>query len=534
MPDKQPDKPPPSRATRPRRIQILDQFGRRKSLPADPEQYQILYAGNADAGTADTSGVLLLGLGPDPAVVVEILHGRDVAYLECPDLQRQIRHQSPSDQTALPARWRAVDLQDLGDPDFLLRTILFYAPGLNLFPDYWSPVLARIALRRIPCPAARDTAVVWLPASEHRLLARELTRAFASLGLAVRWTPEAMSPRATVARLREERPDIFFSVNFQGLDPLGQNHELLRQAGVQVCVWCVDNPFHLLTGLRSAYWKQCRLFVTDDWFIPRLMDHGATQVVHLPLAAADHFVAPPSPSLPESAWADLDQRIVFVGRSAFPGKGRFFAGCVIPEDLESKAAAFMARGGRPDFSWWWEQLGYPALWPGQTARQAGFAAEAFSQRHRVALLQAAGQNGNLAIFGDAGWRDLLDKGDVRPEVDYYGPLAQIYRQAGITLNLTSLLLPHGLTQRNFDVWAAGGLLLTDHTPGLKIFDSKLTREIAFATPAAMSALIRRLATDPSLASDLRHAWRSHILHHHLYPHRITTILKTLPEGIFDF
>ncbi|PTN34130.1 DUF3880 domain-containing protein [Desulfonatronum sp. SC1] len=516
-------KPTEARKNRPQRIQVLDQFGRRKSLPDNPEQYQLLHAGDG----AENPGVLLLGIGPDPTVAVDMLRGRgDVAYLECPELQRQIQHQAPSGhRAALPSHWRAVSLEDLDDPELTARTILFYGPGLTLFPDFWSPVLALAALRRLPPPTVQDKAVVWLPSSEHRLLTRELSRAFTSQGLTVRFVPESMSPRETLERLREQRPNLFFSVNFQGLDPLGQNHALLRQAGIQVCVWCVDNPFHLLSGLRSAYWKQCRLFVTDDWFIPRLLDHGATRVFHLPLAAAEHFLNQETPPAPRGDWFDLRRRIVFVGRSAFPGKKRFFAGCVVPEDLELTATAFMAQGGRPDFSWWWQQLRFPVLWPGQAVRQVGFAAEEFSRRRRAAYLQAAGGDGNLTVFGDTGWNDLLEESDVRPEVDYYGPLVQIYRQARFTLNLTSLLLPHGLTQRNFDVWAAGGFLLTDLTPGLEIFDPELVQEVAFATPASLHALIRRLDKDSSLIEDLGRAWRDHILKKHLYAQRIVTVLE---------
>jgi hypothetical protein len=516
------DKPMDARKARPFRIQILDQFGRRKSLPVDPEQYQTLHAGVGD----DNPGVLLLGIGPDPSVVGDMLQEcGDVAYLECPEMERQM----PSGhRAALPARWRPVTLQDLDAPDLTSRTILSYGPGLSLFPDFWSPVLARITLQRLAPPTVRGKSVVWLPASEHRLLARELIRAFTSQGMTVRSVPESMSPGDVLERLREQRPDLFFSVNFQGLDSLGQSHELLRQAGVQVCVWCVDNPFHLLTGLRSAYWKQCRLFVTDDWFIPRLRDHGAAQVFHLPLAAADHFLHQETPAQPAGDWSDMKRRMVFVGRSAFPGKERFFAGCVIPEDLESTATAFMAQGGRPDFSWWWQQLRFPALWPGQAVRQVGFAAEHSSRRRRAEYLQAADRTGNLTIFGDPGWSDLLPEGsDLRPEVDYYGPLAQIYRHARFTLNLTSLLLPHGLTQRNFDVWAAGGFLLTDHTPGLAIFDPKLAQEVAFTTPTSLHDLIRRLDSDASLPDDLKRAWRDHILKKHLYSQRIIVVLETV-------
>lgn len=509
--------------TRPHRLQVLDQFGRRKSLPDNPEQYQTLYKGNAN--------ILLLGVGPDPSVVDALLQGcGDVVYLECPELARQ---KSVAVHAAGPAHWRAISSADLDHFGASGRTILFYRPGLSLFPDFWSSVLSRIALQRCPPPKAQANSVVWLPASEQRLLIRELTWAFTAQGMTVRHVPENLSPGEILCRLGDERPGIFFSVNFQGLDPLGQNYGLLRNADVQVCVWCVDNPFHLLSGLRSAYWKQCRLFVTDDWFIPLLVDHGATQPVHLPLAAAEHFLHPDSSMNPMQDWSDLAQSMVFVGRSAFPGKKRFFAGCAIPRELDSAAEAIMTKGERPDFAWWRRHLSLRELWPGPGVRQIGFAAEEFSRRRRTEYLLAAQCTGKLTVFGDTQWRSLLpDTTDIRPEVDYYGPLAQIYRQARSTLNLTSLLLPHGLTQRHFDVWAANGILLTDRTPGLNVFDPRLTSEIAFDTPAAMSALMHRLDSDSSLCNDLRDAWRSHILKHHRYTHRVATVLGTLTIPAF--
>jgi spore maturation protein CgeB len=101
-------------------------------------------------------------------------------------------------------------------------------------------------------------------------------------------------------------------------------------------------------------------------------------------------------------------------------------------------------------------------------------------------------------------------------VDYYSGLAEIYREASFSLNLTSLLLPHGLTQRHFDVWACGGFLLTDDTPGLKIFPQELARAVTFETPEQAAELLRSLAAAPLRKEELRRAWQEHILEEHSY------------------
>lgn len=510
-----------------------------KSLPDGPEQYRLLDCG-------EKNSVLLLGLGPDPRIPAQIIANRtdDVLYLEAPELLCQL---PSSRQSEIPSHWQPINSEALSDRIFRDRTILFYQPNLHLFPDFWAPVLASLKLGPgAACPSLRERDTIWMPTSEHSLMARELPLGFANAGLRVRALPEKLLPTDLEAELRQTSPELFFSVNFRGLDPYGQNYEFLATRKVPVAVWCVDNPFHLLTGIQSGFWRKCILFVTDDWFIPRLLGLGAQHVVHLPLAAAPHFFEPAvdipplgtaSRTVQDAPGMDdfllqpdehLANRTVFVGRSSFPGKNAFFAGCTIAPALRQRALADISRGSRPDFSWWWDRMRNSPLWPGREVRNVGYAAEECSQMHRILHLQAANLGGQLTVFGDQDWPTLLPGlKDIRPEVDYYGPLPRIYRQARCTLNLTSLLLPHGLTQRHFDVWAAGGFLLSDATPGLSIFDQELTREISFNSPEDLTALLNRLEADPPLSDHLRHAWKNLIRDAHTYDHRIERIMQAL-------
>ena len=162
--------------------------------------------------------------------------------------------------------------------------------------------------------------------------------------------------------------------------------------------------------------------------------------------------------------------------------------------------------------------------PGPVQRQASLAAEEASREWRTETLRAAQVAGRLTVFGDDPWRALLPGVDLRPMVDYYGPLASIYARAAFSLNATSLLLPRGLTQRHFDVWAAGGFLLTDATPGLDIFPRELTREISFSRPADLAPLLRRLEADEPRRETLRQAWRSLVMTEHAYEKRLETLL----------
>ena len=112
-------------------------------------------------------------------------------------------------------------------------------------------------------------------------------------------------------------------------------------------------------------------------------------------------------------------------------------------------------------------------------------------------------------------------------MDYYTDLPEFYRRAGAVLNVTSLLLPHSLSQRHFDVWAAGGLLLSDATPGLEIFSEALTRPITLHGPAEVPSRLAALRADPSQALELRRAWREPLRAGHTYAHRVARIREAL-------
>ncbi|MDR2161373.1 MAG: glycosyltransferase [Desulfovibrio sp.] len=382
---------------------------------------------------------------------------------------------------------------------------------------------------------------VIIPGSGSDLLREELDLAFSSLGLPVsRLLPRALrEPRDALLPLLEDGPALLFSVNFSGLERMGEALELLQGHGGQAAVWCVDNPWNLLAGVRDARWKTLPFFVTDASFLPALQGHGAERAVHLPLAASPaHFLPHPRRGAVFPPPADLAP-FVFVGRSAFPGKEKFFAGRSLPEDLRQEAVRLLSGGGRPDFAWWEERLaaleeplgGRAVFWPGKKARRPALGAEECSLAWRALCLEAAAGRGDgpgLDIFGDAGWQGLLPPtARLRPPVDYYARLPGIYAAARFSLSLTSLQLPSGLNQRHFDVWMAGGVCLTDASPGLALFPRDLVRPVRFSSPEDIRRAARRAEDYPGGREALIADWRGVILEKHTYRHRAEQVLEIL-------
>lgn len=511
---------------RPARTTVQDELGRPKALPAGAGDLLTLFGTGPD--------VLLLGLGPEPERLPELLSGLlpgplegRVRYIEAPNLAAQL---GPGWRGRIPAGFEEVAATDLSAAAQGAR-VLLYRPGPRLFPGFWGPLLARLRLALLPQAPAVDRGLVWLPGGEDGLLRVELCEAFAALGLRVREVADETALPGLLAA--GECPALYLSVNFRGLDPLGEAAHLLAAAGTRVAVWCVDNPLHLLSGLKARFWAGLPLFVTDDWFLEPLRRLGARDVRHLPLAArADDLAAPPRRPVP--AWASLADRLVFAGRSAFPDKDGFFAGCRVPPAAWTEAERLLASGGRPDFGWWLERLGIDALWPGTDARRAGFCAEEAGKAWRTACLRRAQADlsGALTVFGpgegEGGWRGLLPEGtDLRGPVDYCLVLPDICASALACLNCTSPLLPHGLTQRHFDTWAWGGLLVSDATPGLSLFPAELARAITFRRPEDIAPLLRKMRASASGAESLKQAWRAELAARHTYAHRVRAILEAV-------
>lgn len=522
---------------RPKRVRITGELGAPLTLMSGPGQFEELGSGDR---------VLFLGLGPEPGALSELVpDARDVAYVECPEFAAQLSEQNPEAGKA-PQAWQALSPEELTPERIRQSRVLFFRPNLKLFPSFWGPLLgkSRLALLRDRAEPPKEQSVV-LPCRPGDLLIPELARAFERAGLTVRLLdlpPAAKIPGDQDKQLSalldtllaEAGPALYFSVNFKGLDPLGLAYHTLCRAGVRVAVWCVDNPWHLLSGLRAPFWRECALFVTDHSFLVPLAKHGAKDVRHLPLAVDPEIFSPISArGGPDHG---LAERIVFVGRSAFPDKQAFFAGAELPRPLLEQARAFLDAdpAARLDFAWWSGKLGLKSFWPDKQVRVAGLGAEEASLAHRASCLTALAKGkyaDRLTVFGDQAWQDLLPPGlDLRPGQDYYRDLPAIYGQAKYSLNATSLLLPAGLTQRHFDVWAAGGFLVTDATPGLRLFPAELAGPVSFTAPGNLPVTLDFLERDPKLRKDLATAWRALILKEHTYARRAATILDALGLG----
>ncbi len=121
-----------------------------------------------------------------------------------------------------------------------------------------------------------------------------------------------------------------------------------------------------------------------------------------------------------------------------------------------------------------------------------------------------------------------------PGVTYHGPVdqyegcAQVFRTAAANLSLQRLYARDGLSDRVFNVMAAGGCLLADANPAvLELFEPGFDL-LTYSSPEELREQTARLQADIPLRTRLARNGRRCVEARHLFRHRIDEMLVRLP------
>lgn len=501
------------------RLQIRDFCGRKFTLSPDPIHWRLIKDGSKNFP------VIILGLGAgDPADLPFLENASQIYWLE----EENFLKLRLSKNLQTPLDWIRLSIEDLEKliNNIPNKRIYFYWPALRYAPVFWGSILAKVNAKILAENRKvinRQKKLFWLPGSDNQLLHQELKHTLINFG--------QENILETVKPELSDFKNISFilSINFRGLNESansdGSLFYLARELNIPVAIWLADNPWHILSSISLPWWKDAHIFITDKSFITPLKKSGAKYVYECPLACAPHM------------WQELDAsrpsvmsgRPLFVGRSVFPEYMTYFSGVSLDSELWQQALNIFETNpdiaDLPNFHWWIYKLAVQP-WPGLAVRKAGLGADKASALNRSRWINSAIAF-NLEIIGDNGWQKLLPKALIKPPVDYYGSLRENYALAQCVLNVTSLLIPQSLSQRHFDVWAAGGFLLTDATQGLEIFPSDLVKNISLEKPDRFEQKFNYFKSHPKERYDLIVDWRKIIKKKHTYLNRLEFIFDTV-------
>lgn len=86
---------------------------------------------------------------------------------------------------------------------------------------------------------------------------------------------------------------------------------------------------------------------------------------------------------------------------------------------------------------------------------------------RVAILGKLAQKYNVVLYSDGTVTEDIAKVEIRPWVDYWKEMPKVFKLSKINLNITSRSIESGISQRVWDIMAAGGFCLTNYQPEIE-------------------------------------------------------------------
>ncbi len=378
---------------------------------------------------------------------------------------------------------------------------------------------------------------VLLMAGERSMVVQDCREGFEALGWETRQElfgdashqgPEAHEHLAL--GIRSFRPRAVISINQAGCDREGFILAALKEAGIPAVIWYVDNPFALLPEDRPSMVREAALLASfDSSYVEALRERTGVEALHLPLGTNPGRFKPSGTKDAEADWpiafiGGLDLERIARGREALRQEApsalkrvdeavRALRSSPFPsahEALENRAA-----GGE------WNDVS-----PELRSRIVRLAEMEASAKRRIEIVTALREEG-IRVVGGEEWKAYINSGHWIPPVDYLTDLCGLYRRSRIVLNISRYQLRAGVTQRVFDVPAAGGFLLTDRT-------TELERYLLPGREAAVYDDLEDLKEKAAfyLAHEEERAAmalkaRQRILQEHTYPERIHRIIAAL-------
>ena len=147
-------------------------------------------------------------------------------------------------------------------------------------------------------------------------------------------------------------------------------------------------------------------------------------------------------------------------------------------------------------------------------------------RYRISALTALADL-NPVAYGD-GWAGLLpDTVEIRPYVDYYNGLADIYRSDSVHISLTHLQMRLYPNQRIFDIGACGRIVLGEKLEGWETLFGNGFNDLTFSDFAEMRQRAELLSKNKGLRKTLGDDLISVVRARHTVSNRIDKMFKVL-------
>jgi len=332
-----------------------------------------------------------------------------------------------------------------------------------------------------------------------------------------------------VFRIQSYQPHMVLSINHVGCDQEGYIPSALRQAGIPLAIWYVDNPFALLpSDIKVMIGDASLLLSFDSSYVNELQDQTGVTAVHLPLGTNPERFYPLG--FPD---AQPEMDISFVGNLGIdmlhhqrlgleknnPGLGKLvdrISDSLISGNSDTGEFSFKTLAQSMDINW---NLLSPEL---QNHIRIASDTDA-SVRKRISIVSSL-RKFNIKVVGGPEWEQYLPPEHLLPPVGYLNGLCAVYRNSRISLNITRLQLRSGVNQRIFDVPATGSFLLTDRSPELENYLQPGEEVGVYENAHDIKDKVGYYLSHNNEMKKITERARDRVLKEHTYQHRVSKII----------
>ncbi len=325
--------------------------------------------------------------------------------------------------------------------------------------------------------------------------------------------------------LVEARPDFLMAVNHLGFDREGKLTGLLTDLKLPFASWYVDSPTYILYGGAANLSPFCAVFCWERSYLGPVERMGFHAPAFLPLATDPDIFTPAA----RNGMSGFSSPISFVGDSMETARKRWDK--KLANNVRKKLASIPA--GDMEIDRKREILDhFPALAEHAATGDAHVDVEAAliwkaTQAYRLGLVRSLAPLG-LVIYGDPGWRRLMDcKGCLRPQVDYFTELPQVYCGTGVNINCTSFQMKTAVNQRVFDVPACGGFVLSDLQEDMERFFDVGKEAICYRSREEAVALAAFYLENEAERKKIADAARRRVLAEQTYERRMGELVAEM-------
>jgi spore maturation protein CgeB len=327
--------------------------------------------------------------------------------------------------------------------------------------------------------------------------------------------------------LVEARPDFLLAINHLGFDEEGKLTGLLTELKIPFASWYVDSPTYILYGGEKNYSPYCTVFCWERSYLVPVEKMGFHSPAFLPLATDPEVFSPGGNPINGRFASPLG----FVGDSMETAQRKWEK--KLSKGARKEIASIPGKEMEIDRKKEILEI-FPSLAGHAACKRSGLDIEAAliwkaTQGYRVRLARSLMPLG-LVIYGDPGWRRLIDrKGMLRPQVDYFRELPEVYRGTAVNINCTSFQMKTAVNQRVFDVPACGGFLLSDYQEDMDRFFEVGKEAVCFRSVEEAASLAAHYLGNEGERKKVAEAARRRVLAEHTYEKRMATLVATMRE-----